>query len=171
MGAGNFTALQGSGAENNYATEGQYTPGSTFKLVTATAALQDGLIQPGTPYYDSGSYKIVGCPAPGVVSDTGCVPKDNPGDPTGTYNVTGALTGSSDAFFYHLGDQFWQERAPFGDPPIQNEAAAYGEGTITGIDLPGEAQGRIDSFLPRAKLHAQAPKGFPNPPMWHSGDN
>ena len=37
-----FTALQQSGAENNNAIEGQYTPGSTFKLITATAALQDG---------------------------------------------------------------------------------------------------------------------------------
>jgi penicillin-binding protein 2 len=167
----NFTALQASGAENNDAIEGQYTPGSTFKLVTATAALQDGLIQPGTPYYDSGSYKIAGCPSPGVVSDTSCVLKDNPGDGTGTYNVTGALTVSSDAFFYHLGDQFWQERGTFGDTPIQNEATSYGEGTITGIDLPGEAQGRVDSYLTRAKLHAEAPKAFPNTPMWHSGDN
>ena len=87
----NFTALQASGAENNYAIEGQYTPGSTFKLVTATAALQSGLIAPGTPYYDSGHYKITGCPAPGVNNDTGCVLSDNPGDPTGTYNVSGAL--------------------------------------------------------------------------------
>ena len=167
----NFTALQASGAENNYAIEGQYTPGSTFKLVTATAALQSGLIAPGTPFYDSGHYKITGCPAPGVNNDTGCVLSDNPGDGTGTYNVTGALTVSSDAFFYHLGDQFWQERGTFGDTPIQNEATAYGEGTITGIDLPGEAQGRLDSYLTRAKLHAEAPKAFPYAASWFTGDN
>jgi penicillin-binding protein 2 len=167
----NFTALQASGAENNYAIEGQYTPGSTFKLVTATAALQSGLITPGTPFYDSGHYKITGCPAPGVNNDTGCVLTDNPGDPSGTYNVTGALTVSSDAFFYHLGDQFWQERGTFGDTPIQNEATAYGEGTITGIDLPGEAQGRLDSYLTRAKLHAEAPKAFPYAASWFTGDN
>ena len=167
----NFTSLQASGAENNYAIEGQYTPGSTFKLVTATAALQAGLIAPGTPYYDSGHYKITGCPAPGVNQDTGCVLSDNPGDPTGTYNVTGALTVSSDAFFYHLGDQFWQERGTFGDTPIQNEATAYGEGTITGVDLPGEAHGRVDSYLIRAKLHADAPKAFPYAASWFTGDN
>ncbi len=40
----NFTALQQSGAENDDAIEGLYTPGSTFKLVTATAALQYGLV-------------------------------------------------------------------------------------------------------------------------------
>jgi penicillin-binding protein 2 len=167
----NFAALQSSGAENNYAIEGQYTPGSTFKLVTATAALQAGLITPSTPYYDSGHYKITGCPAPGVNNDTGCVLSDNPGDPTGTYNVSGALTVSSDAFFYHLGDQFWQERGTFGDTPIQNQATAYGEGTITGVDLPGEAQGRVDGYLLRAKLHAEAPKAFPYAASWFTGDN
>ncbi len=167
----NFSALQASGAENNDAIEGQYTPGSTFKLVTATAALQDGLITPGTPYYDSGHYKITGCPAPGVNNDTGCTLSDNPGDGTGTYDVSGALTVSSDAFFYHLGDQFWQERGTFGITPIQNEATAYGEGTITGIDLPGEAQGRVDGYLLRAKLHAEAPKAFPYAASWFTGDN
>ena len=61
--------------------------------------------------------------------------------------------------------------AQFGDTPIQNEATEYGEGTITGIDLPGEAQGRVDSYLLRAKLHAEAPKAFPYPASWFTGDN
>ena len=78
---------------------------------------------------------------------------------------------SSDAFFYHLGDQFWQERGTFGDTPIQNQATAYGEGTITGVDLPGEAQGRVDGYLLRAKLHAEAPKAFPYAASWFTGDN
>jgi penicillin-binding protein 2 len=167
----NFSALSATGAENDYAIEGQYTPGSTFKLVTATAALQAGLITPGSSYTDTGTYKISGCPAPGVTADTGCTLHDDPGDSGGTFNVSGALTVSSDAFFYHLGDLFWQQRGSFGDTPIQNTATAYGEGTVTGIDLPGEGQGRLDSYLTRAKLHAEAPKGFPNAPSWFTGDN
>ena len=166
-----FTALQASGAENNDAIEGQYTPGSTFKLVTATAALQDGLWSPTQYYDDTGSFKIPGCPAPGVNNDTGCVLHDDPGDSGGTYDISGALTVSSDSFFYNLGDLFWQDRAQVGDTPIQNEATAYGEGTITGIDLPGEAQGRVDSYLTRAKLHAEAPKAFPYAASWFTGDN
>ena len=59
----------------------------------------------------------------------------------------------------------------YGDTPIQNEATAYGEGTITGIDLPGEAQGRVDSYLTRAKLHAEAPKALPLRASWYTGDN
>jgi penicillin-binding protein 2 len=167
----NFTSLQQSGAENNNAIEGQYTPGSTFKLVTATAALQDGLIGPTTPYVDTGTFKIQGCPAPGVNNDTGCTLHDDPGDTGGTYNVSGALAASSDAFFYNLGEMFWEQQSKFGTTPIQNEATAYGEGTITGIDLPGEAAGRVDSYLTRAKLHAEAPKAFPYAASWFTGDN
>jgi penicillin-binding protein 2 len=96
---------------------------------------------------------------------------DDPGDTGGTYNVSGALTASSDAFFYNLGEMFWEQQSRYGTTPIQNEATAYGEGTITGVDLPGEAQGRVDSYLTRAKLHAEAPKGFPYPASWFTGDN
>ena len=165
----NFAALSASGAENNYAIEGQYTPGSTFKLVTATAALQAGLIAPGTYYTDTGTFKIPGCTA--GAGDTSCILHDDPGDSGGTYNISGALTVSSDSYFYNLGAQFWDARGQYGDTPIQNMATAYGEGTVTGIDLPGEGQGRIDSYLTRAKLHAAAPKGFPNTPSWYTGDN
>jgi penicillin-binding protein 2 len=167
----NFTALQQSGAENNNAIEGQYTPGSTFKLITATAALQDGLIAPTTPYVDTGTFKIAGCPAAGVNNDTGCVLHDDPGDTGGTYNVSSALTASSDAFFYNLGEMFWEQQSKYGAYPIQSEAAQYGEGTITGIDLPGEAAGRVDSYLTRGKLHAEAPKAFPYTASWFTGDN
>ena len=60
----NFTALQASGAENNDAIEGQYTPGSTFKLVTATAALQDGLWSPTQYYDDTGTLQDPRLPGP-----------------------------------------------------------------------------------------------------------
>jgi penicillin-binding protein 2 len=66
---------------------------------------------------------------------------------------------------------FWEDKGTYGDYPIQSQAAAYGEGTITGIDLPGEAQGRVDSYLVRAQLHAEAPKAFPYAASWFTGDN
>jgi penicillin-binding protein 2 len=65
---------------------------------------------------------------------------------------------------------FWQGRGQYGITPIQNEATQYGEGTITGIDLPGESQGRIDSQLVRLKLHSEAPTAFPTT-TWYTGDN
>ncbi len=168
----NFTALQASGAENNYAIGGLYTPGSTFKLVTATAALQDGIWTPGQYYNDSGSFKIPGCPAPGVQSTQGCILHDNPGDGTGDYNISGALTVSSDAFFYNLGDLFYNDRGTITvRTPIQNEGAQYGEGTITGVDLPGEAQGRIDSQTGADRSCTRRRRRLSRSTSWYTGDN
>ncbi len=150
----------------NRAIDGLYTPGSTFKLNTATAALQTGLISPGFSYYDSGEFKTPGC----QYNSTTCVFHNSAGDPAGTYNVSGALTVSSDDFFYNLGYLFYAQSAKYGATPIQDQAAQYSLGELTGIDLPGEAQGRVDSPAQRVKLHALAPKAFPNT-TWYTGDN
>ena len=150
----------------NRAIDGLYTPGSTFKLNTATAALQTGLIGPGFSYYDSGEFKTPGC----QYNSTTCVFHNSAGDPAGTYNVSGALTVSSDDFFYNLGYLFYAQSAKYGATPIQDQAAQYSLGELTGIDLPGEAQGRVDSPAQRVKLHALAPKAFPNT-TWYTGDN
>ncbi len=161
-------------ASNNYplinrAIDGLYTPGSTFKLATATAALNLGLITPTTPYYDSGTFKTPGC----QYDSSTCTFHNSQGDPTGTYNVSSALTVSSDDFFYNLGAEFWDDRSnpAYGDTPIQNQAAQYGLGEMTGIDLPGESnQARVDSLAEDQKLHAENPKAFPND-TWNTGDN
>ena len=150
----------------NRSIDGLYTPGSTFKLNTATAALQTGLIGPGFSYYDSGEFKTPGC----QYNSTTCVFHNSAGDPAGTYNVSGALTVSSDDFFYNLGYLFYAQSAKYGATPIQDQAAQYSLGELTGIDLPGEAQGRVDSPAQRVKLHTLAPKAFPNT-TWYTGDN
>ena len=150
----------------NRAIDGLYTPGSTFKLNTATAALQTGLISPGFTYYDSGTFKTPGC----QYNSTTCVFHNSAGDPNGTYDVSGALTVSSDDFFYNLGYLFYAQAAKYGATAIQDQAAQYSLGELTGIDLPGEAQGRVDSQAQRTRLHALAPKAFPNT-TWYTGDN
>ncbi len=43
--------------------------------------------------------------------DTGCVLHDDPGDSGGVYNITGALTVSSDSFFYKMGEMFWEQQS------------------------------------------------------------
>ncbi len=169
----NYSALN-AGCQSNadttgcplidYALDGEYTPGSTFKLITATAALQDGVIGPNTYYDDKLTYTVPNC--------TGgtCLFHDDPGDGGGEVNLPLALTVSSDAYFYNLGDLFWEQRATLGQDAIQSVAANYGEGEITGIDLPGEGQGRVDSQTVRQKLHAEAPTAFPYT-TWYAGDN
>ena len=63
----------------------------------------------------------------------------------GPLNVTTALTASDDVFFYTLGADYWYDSATYGETPIQNVAAQYGFGQVTGIDLPNEYSGQVDS--------------------------
>ena len=113
----------------NRAIQGLYPTGSTFKLITATAALEGGLITPDTVQYDGGSLRI------GDV-----VFKNAGGAVHGAVALRRALSVSSDVFFYRLG----QEANGSGDGLlIQRWARRLGLGRRTGIDLPGEAPGLI----------------------------
>jgi penicillin-binding protein 2 len=155
----------------NRTIDGLYTPGSTFKLATATAALDLGLITPTTPYNDTGTFTSPNC----QYQSSTCVFHNSDGDPVfHEINVSTALTVSSDDFFYNLGAMFWDARTnpAYGDTPIQNQAAQYGLGEMTGIDLPGESnQARVDSGAEDQKLHTESPTGFPNTAPWNTGDN
>jgi len=152
----------------NRAIQGLYTPGSTFKLATATAALNTHLIGPGTYYDDTGSFVIPGC----VVGAPGCVTyHDNDGEAAGYVNVSGALTASSDDFFYNLGAEFWDDQSRYGKTPIQDAANQLGFGVSTGIDLPGETDAaRVDSPEVVAREHAQDPAAYPDA-GWYTGNN
>lgn len=163
-----YAVLKQNGSLNNNVIDGLYTPGSTFKLATATAALQTGLITPGYYYNDTGSYTIPGCATGG----SGCATyHDNEGEVGGEVNVTRAITISSDVFFYNLGVQFWDQRGQYGKVPVQTVANALGYGAVTGIDLPGETHfARVDSPDVVAKEHAQDPKDYPNG-QWFTGNN
>jgi penicillin-binding protein 2 len=160
-------------AQDDNAIDGFYTPGSTFKLATATAALQTGLIGPSTPYYDDGTFKIPNCAAGG----TDCNPlHDNDGEvPDADIDVSQALTISSDDFFYNIGAEFWNGngQSKYGPQPIQTVAGQYSFGEKTGIDLPGEDAGyyaRVDSPSIVAKEHAQDPTAYPYG-SWYTGNN
>jgi penicillin-binding protein 2 len=152
----------------NRTIDGLYTPGSTFKLSTATAALQTGLWAANEYYDDTGTFKIPGC----QYQSTTCVFHNSEGDGGfGSINISTALTVSSDDFFYNLGALFYDQSAKYGQTPIQDQAAQYSLGELTGIDLPGEStQTRVDSQAERLKLHAESPTGFPNT-TWYAGDN
>jgi penicillin-binding protein 2 len=162
----NLNALTASGAQNNWTINSQLAPGSTFKLVTATSALQTGIITPNYTFDDTGSYT-----APGCSGGAGCTLKDDIGDsPAGNINVTQAITASSDTFFYNIGAMYWDAKSQYGNEPIQTTAAQYGYGQPTGIDIPNESLGRVDSQTVRQKLHAANPTAFPND-TWYTGDN
>jgi penicillin-binding protein 2 len=141
----------------NRVIQGLYQPGSTFKLATATAALNDGLISPDTPIDDPGSFTIPNCTA-------SCTFLNNDGEscPGGSCDVTTAITISDDVFFYTLGYDFWADSKQYGDQAIQKVAADYGLGQPTGVDLPAESTGQVDSPLLRVQQHTEDPTAFPD---------
>lgn len=131
------------------AIQSGYPTGSTFKLVTATAALEDGIITPEEIFYDTGSL---------VVGD---IPRTNAGGESyGPVNMVDALRVSSDVYFYNLGikmESVYEEGGKDdGNEVLQDWASKYGFGSLTGIDLPGEAAGLLPTPQWRDKLYEQA---------------
>jgi penicillin-binding protein 2 len=112
----------------NRATQGLYPTGSTFKLVSAVAGLESGLIAPGTVKYDSGAIRV------------GNREFQNAGRVShGPVALRKAIQVSSDVFFYEIGRD--------DDPRhnIQKWARRLGFGRHTGIDLPAELKGLVPS--------------------------
>ena len=142
----------------NRAIQGQYAPGSTFKLVTALAALRDGLISPGETVLDEGKIKI----GNRVFRNAGS-------HPWGRVDMARAIAVSSDVYFYKLGFKYWTEREKFGDG-MQEVARELGFGERTGINLPSEARGRVPTPESRRRMHEENPTAWPNP-EWRGGDN
>jgi penicillin-binding protein 2 len=134
------------------AIRGEYPTGSTFKLITATAALQSGLITPNTVLDDPGSIQI------GNITF-----QNSGGTPHGAIALREAIQVSSDVFFYRMGAQL---NALKGDV-LQRWARRLGIGRPTGIDLPGEFSGLLPSPEWRDRLFRKKLTDRP----WTVGDN
>jgi penicillin-binding protein 2 len=115
----------------NRAVAAGYPTGSTFKLITATAALESGLITPDTPLNDPGELTV------GDITF-----KNAGGVAHGVLSLRQALTVSSDVFFYQLGRDLNEKGMP-----LQHWARKLGLGRKTGVDLPEEGPG----FVPGPK--------------------
>ena len=111
----------------NRATHGLYPPGSTFKPVTAIAALETGVITPQTKIRDLGVYKYY---------DLNLRCWIYPGN-HGYVNVTNAITVSCNYFFYEVGKLT-------GISTLERYARAFGLGEPTGIEI-GEKTGSMTS--------------------------
>ena len=117
----------------NQVISGQYPPGSTFKIVTASGALEEGIINQYTTVYDPGRIVLYGQPFV-------CWKASG----HGTVNVVRALAVSCDVFFYEVGGGYPPNNFPgLGIDRLASYARAFGFGEPTGIGLPGEAAGLI----------------------------
>jgi penicillin-binding protein 2 len=121
------------------AYQGQFAPGSTFKGVTTSAMLQDGFPSDGT--YDCSTSFSAG----------GGTPFHNfEGEAYGPISLKKAIEVSCDTVFYKVAYDMWLKDGgnnPVAHPldPIQTMAKDYGLGKPTGLDLPGEAAGDIQT--------------------------
>lgn len=111
----------------NHAVANYFSPGSTFKLVVGTGALEDGKITTRTilqtrPYLTIGQTKFWDWNRRGF----------------GPLNIYGGFARSSDTFFYQLGGMLGIDRMAYW-------ADQYGFGQPTDIDLPGEVAGVVPS--------------------------
>jgi penicillin-binding protein 2 len=161
-----FAALQDPAGHlplNDRAIQGQYAPGSTFKLATAVAALEKGLVAPSTTYNDTGVFHLSNCVGK-------CTFRNALGQAHGRVALPRALTVSSDFYFYTLGAAFWGARGSVGESAVQDVARSLSLGERTGVALPGEAKGVIPDPETRKRRHDANPKAFPEA-HWFIGDN
>jgi peptidoglycan glycosyltransferase len=122
----------------NRATAGRYAPGSTFKVVTATAALESRLYTPTSRFNDTGIFRTAGPPI-----------RNFGGRKFGPHTLTTALTKSINTTFASIGQAL-------GATTLGKTMTAYGFGERPKIDLPtGEVlpSGRFDgaSLLPNSE--------------------
>lgn len=105
------------------AIAGQYPPGSTFKLVTGSAALEEKKVTPDELIFDSGRHWLIDM-------------RNANQEALGWIDFKKALSASDNVYFYEMGNRL-------GIDLLDKYAAGFGFGAKTGIDLDGEAEGLI----------------------------
>lgn len=151
---------------NNKVIQGNYSPGSTFKPVTALAGLRNDLITTGEVYVDTGVYEVEGCE-----NDSSSCRFQNAGaEEKGPVNLAQSLTVSSDAYYYRIGDRSWSRRGQIGEAPIQDMARELGFDAPTDVDLPFENGGIIYDPELRAQVYEEHPDLYLTG-EWRTGDS
>ncbi len=111
------------------AISGVYHPGSTFKIVTVVAGVEEGKVDETTQYDDPGEIKI-------GEWRYGNWYFDKHGKKEGVIGVVRAIARSTDTFFYKIGEWVGVEK-------LASWARRFGLGQVLGIDLPGEVGGLV----------------------------
>jgi penicillin-binding protein 2 len=145
----------------NRAIDAAYPPGSTFKPVTAIAAMQEHILQPFEPLACTGQYE-----------KNGQVFKNWDPFVNEAMTLTTALARSCDTYFYQVGYRFYGMPARLG-PRLQAWASRFGFGQKTGIDLGSERSGLLPTPDWRLKTYTKKtdPKGWQIDSLWKPGDS
>jgi len=137
----------------NRAIMGLYPAASTFKAMTGLGGLQDKIITPSSSYDCQGVWTEMGKQWKKYCWDRGG---------HGVEDFYDAVRDSCDIYFYHVGYMFYRH----GGEKLQAFARKFGFGALSGIDLPGEATGRV----PDAKWKAAYNENYPEYQRWLPGD-
>ncbi len=160
----------------NRAIQGEYAPGSTFKLFTAHAAWHEGVFGVGAvpgadvEWDDPGSHVLRAC---GDVDPTdpppGCRYRNAGEKQYDRVDLIRSLTVSSDVYYYRIGESIYTNPG-HPDTAIQDAATAYGLGLESGVTLPFEQDGYLPTPANRRLRHEENPVAFPEW-GWSTGDN
>jgi penicillin-binding protein 2 len=160
-----FGLTPSTAAQHNYpsldrAISGLYPAGSTFKPVTALAALQTHIISPSTVLECTGSFTVAGHTFHNV--DPGIFE---------AMTLPTAIGASCDTWFYQVGNDFYNAPPSLGHP-LQAWAARFGFGRRTGVDVGPESAGLLPT--PEWRHRTFTAKTDPNwqiDRLWKPGDS
>jgi len=153
----------------NRAISGLYPAGSTFKPITALAALQTHVISPTTDLPCTGAFVVRrpdGTVAPGGVFHN-VDPYTNE-----IMSLPTALAASCDTWFYQVGYDFYKE-PPTAGHPLQAWAARFGIGRKTGVDIGPESSGLLPTpeWRDRTFTRKTDPGNWQIDRLWKPGDS
>ena len=148
----------------NYAIGGLYSPGSTFKLVTATAALAEHVITPFTTLVDRGPIYLPNFFFPNDSTQAQEFVSWNHklNILHGPMTIVEGIGFSNDIFFYYLGGGFPNFMTGLGSERLAKWMRLYGYGRHTRVDLPGE----VTAFVPDEQW-----KRLTKAESWTTGDS
>lgn len=121
----NYTSTYQNASEYNRAISSPYEPGSVIKIFTMAAGLDTGLVSPSTTYLDTGSFQMGGSTI-----------KNWDGEAWGLQTMLGCIQHSLNVCMAWLASQL-------GPQNFYGYMNRFGFGRLTGVDLAGEAAGRL----------------------------
>lgn len=148
-----LTAKESSYPLTNRAVMSVYPPASTFKAFTAIAGLDSGLVHASSSVDCKGRWT-------GLGTAWGKWCWNHSGH--GVLDLYGAFDNSCDSWFYDLGVKLDKK----GDEYLQTVTREFSYGADTGIDLPGEAKGRVPDAAWKKEWNAD----YPEYQAWVTGD-